>query len=76
MKEANQGASSSTIEDVFDSSLGFPKEGPKITLASANIRGSVNDNKFYRSEKLMADDKIDVVALQELNIHIDRTCRQ
>eukprot|EP00965_Chrysotila_dentata_P065404 2167642-Pleurochrysis_carterae.AAC.1 len=32
----------------FDSSLGYPGEGPKITFASANIRGSVSDNKFYR----------------------------
>eukprot|EP00965_Chrysotila_dentata_P113001 3733763-Pleurochrysis_carterae.AAC.1 len=69
MKEANQGASSSTNEEDFDSSLGYPGEGPKITFASANIRGSVSDNKFYRSVKLMADDKIDVVALQELNAH-------
>eukprot|EP00965_Chrysotila_dentata_P231136 6198174-Pleurochrysis_carterae.AAC.1 len=63
MKEANQGASSSTMED------GFPGEGPKITFASANVRGSVSDNKFFESAKLMADDKIDVVALQELNVH-------
>eukprot|EP00965_Chrysotila_dentata_P007695 251293-Pleurochrysis_carterae.AAC.1 len=63
MKEANQGASSSTNEE------GFPGEGPKITFASANIRDSVSDNKFYKSVKLMADDKIDVVALQELNVH-------
>eukprot|EP00965_Chrysotila_dentata_P066064 2187215-Pleurochrysis_carterae.AAC.1 len=49
MTKANQGASSSTNEDEFDSSLGFPREGPKITFASANIRGSVSDNKFYKS---------------------------
>eukprot|EP00965_Chrysotila_dentata_P117557 3884428-Pleurochrysis_carterae.AAC.1 len=53
----------------FDSSLGYPEEGPNITFASANIRGSVNNNKFYNSVKLMLNDKIDVVALQELNVH-------
>eukprot|EP00965_Chrysotila_dentata_P119542 3952103-Pleurochrysis_carterae.AAC.1 len=53
-KEANQGALSSTNEE------GYPGEGPKTTFASANIRGFVRDNKFYKSVKLMADDRIDV----------------
>eukprot|EP00965_Chrysotila_dentata_P201026 6180338-Pleurochrysis_carterae.AAC.1 len=48
---------------------GYPGEGPDFTFASANIRGSIGDNKFYHSVMRMRDDKIDVVAFQELNVH-------
>eukprot|EP00965_Chrysotila_dentata_P126606 4186494-Pleurochrysis_carterae.AAC.1 len=57
------------IKIEFDSSLGYPGEGPECTFASANVRGSIGDNKFYHSVWRMSDDKIDVVAFQELNVH-------
>eukprot|EP00965_Chrysotila_dentata_P235098 6200563-Pleurochrysis_carterae.AAC.1 len=52
----------------FDSSLGFPGEGPNLTFASANIRGSVTNNKWYKSIKRMREDAIDVIAFQEHNL--------
>eukprot|EP00965_Chrysotila_dentata_P255563 6212265-Pleurochrysis_carterae.AAC.2 len=53
----------------FDSSLGYPVEGPNLTFASANIRGSLTNNKRYRSLKLMHDNQVDIVAIhQEHNL--------
>eukprot|EP00965_Chrysotila_dentata_P030370 1010792-Pleurochrysis_carterae.AAC.1 len=48
---------------------GYPGEGPDYTFASANIRRSIGDNKFYRSVKTILDDKVDVIAFQEHNVH-------
>eukprot|EP00965_Chrysotila_dentata_P126622 4186763-Pleurochrysis_carterae.AAC.3 len=65
----NNQASSSNNQINFDYSLGYPGEGPEFAFASANVRGSITDNKFYRSASAIANDKIDVIAFQELNVH-------
>eukprot|EP00965_Chrysotila_dentata_P037617 1251568-Pleurochrysis_carterae.AAC.1 len=56
----------------WDSTLGYPGEGPNLKFASANLRGGVNSKSRWSSTlRELSSQRIDLVAIQEHNIRKD-----
>eukprot|EP00965_Chrysotila_dentata_P255483 6212239-Pleurochrysis_carterae.AAC.1 len=57
---------------IWDSTLGYPGEGPSIKFASANLRGGVKSKPRWASTlRALSSSRIDLVAIQEHNLRKD-----
>eukprot|EP00965_Chrysotila_dentata_P143793 4751207-Pleurochrysis_carterae.AAC.1 len=60
------------VYQIWDSTLGYPGEGPSIKFASANLRGGVNSKHRWTSTlRAFSSSRIDLVAIQEHNLRKD-----
>eukprot|EP00965_Chrysotila_dentata_P149563 4939077-Pleurochrysis_carterae.AAC.1 len=56
----------------WDSTLGFPGEGPALTFLSANLRGGVlNRSRWASNLKTFGELRADFISIQDHNLHRD-----
>eukprot|EP00965_Chrysotila_dentata_P190649 6174023-Pleurochrysis_carterae.AAC.4 len=57
---------------IWDSTLGYPGEGPSLKFASINLRGGVHSQSQWTSTlRELSSQRIDLVAVQEHNLRKD-----
>ena len=57
--------------ECFDSTLGFPGEGPTLVFLSNNIRGGLTGNAWWDAISAARGEKADIIGFQEINIQKD-----